>query len=74
MTSGGADGGCAPDGVFCSPDDQGCDGGVPPQVAGAFYRHTFQAAGDYPYFSQPGCQQGMTGVVHVVQPPADGGP
>lgn len=67
------DGGpCSPDGVFCSPNDQGCDGGVPPQAAGSFYHRTFQAVGDFPYFSQPGCQQGMTGVVHVLPPP-DGG-
>jgi plastocyanin len=69
---GSPDGGCVPDGVFCSPNDQNCDGGVPPQVAGSFYQRTFQDAGDYPYFSQPGCLQGMTGVVHV-QPPPDGG-
>jgi plastocyanin len=69
---GSPDGGCVPDGVFCSPNDLNCDGGVPPQAAGAFYQRTFQAVGDYPYFSQPGCPQGMTGVVHVQAPP-DGG-
>ncbi len=62
---GSPDAGCVPDGVFCSPNDQNCTGAVPPQVAGSFYQRTFQAAGHYPYFSQPGCQQGMTGVVHV---------
>ncbi len=65
------DAGCVPDGVFCSPNDQNCDGGVPPQAAGSFYQRTFQDAGAYPYFSQPGCQQGMTGVVQVTPP--DGG-
>lgn len=67
----GPDGGCVPDGVFCSPADQDCAGVVPPQAAGSFYQRTFPAAGDYPYFSQPGCLQGMAGVVHVA--PADGG-
>jgi plastocyanin len=80
---GAPDGGCIPDGVFCSPNDQSCDGGVPPQAAGSFYQRTFQTVGDYPYFSQPGCVQGMTGVVHVLETPppdagvdggADGGP
>ncbi|HEY6106443.1 MAG TPA: hypothetical protein VIV59_10700 [Anaeromyxobacteraceae bacterium] len=69
---GSPDGGCVPDGGFCSPSDQNCTGAVPPQAAGSFYRRTFQAVGDYPYFSQPGCLQGMTGVVHVTVP--DGGP
>lgn len=66
------DGGCVPSGVFCSPSDLGCAGAVPPQMAGSFYQHGFPDGGDYPYFSQPGCPQGMTGVVHVVPP--DGGP
>ncbi len=70
ISGGGPDGGCAPDGVFCSPDDLNCTGAVPPQPAGSYYRHSFPDAGDYPYFSQPGCQQGMAGVVHVT----DGGP
>ncbi|HEU4382862.1 MAG TPA: hypothetical protein VFR85_05085 [Anaeromyxobacteraceae bacterium] len=77
ISGGRPDGGtpedCLPDGVFCSPGDQGCDGGVPPQPAGTFYQRTFVTVGDYPYFSQPGCLQGMSGVVHVHQPPADGG-
>lgn len=76
ISGGSPDAGCLPDGIFCSPADQGCDGGVPPQAAGSFYQRTFPAAGDYPYFSQPGCGQGMTGVVHVVPPDGgvDGGP
>ncbi len=73
VVSGGGtpDAGCVPDGVFCSPNDQNCVGAVPPQAAGSFYQRTFQDAGDYPYFSQPGCLQGMTGVVQVTPP--DGG-
>ncbi len=79
------DAGCVADGVFCSPNDQNCDGGVPPQAVGSFYPHTFLDGGDYPYFSQPcllpdGGALGMTGVVHVTVPDggtdggADGGP
>ncbi len=71
VVSGGSDGGCVADGVFCSPSDQGCDGGIPPQPTGSIYQHTFQSAGDYPYFSLPGCDGGMTGTVHVL--PFDGG-
>lgn len=71
VISGGADGGCVADGLFCSPADVGCTGPVPPQAAGSFYLRTFTAAGDYPYFSEPGCAQGMRGTVHVVV--ADGG-
>jgi plastocyanin len=70
------DAGCVPDGVFCSPNDQNCAdaGAVPPQAAGSFYQRTFQTVGDYPYFSQHGCPQGMTGVVHVLEaPPPDAG-
>lgn len=78
VVSGGGspDGGCVPDGVFCSPADQNCDAGVAPQRAGSFYQRTFQDAGQYAYFSQPGCLQGMTGMVHVVEAPdgGDGGP
>jgi len=76
VVSGGGspDGGCVPDGVFCSPGDQNCAGPVPPQGAGSFYRRTFQDAGDYPYFSQPGCLQGMTGVVHVLDGGVAAGP
>ncbi len=80
ISGGSPDGGCVPDGVFCSPNDQNCDGGVPPQAVGSFYQRTFPDGGDYPYFSQPGCLQGMTGVVHVTVPDggtdggADGGP
>jgi len=72
VSGSGPDAGCVPDGVFCSPNDQNCAGAVPPQVAGSFYQRTFQSVGDHPYFSQPGCQQGMAGVVHVVEAP-DGG-
>jgi plastocyanin len=73
VVSGGGtpDAGCVPDDVFCSPADQNCTGAVPPQAAGSIYQRTFQAVGDYPYFSQPGCLQGMTGTVHVT--PSDGG-
>jgi plastocyanin len=73
VVSGGGtpDAGCVADGVFCSPNDQNCAGAVPPQAAGSFYQRTFQDAGAYPYFSQPGCLQGMTGVVQVTPP--DGG-
>lgn len=76
VIDGGPDAGCLADGVFCSPNDQNCDGGVPPQPAGAFYQRTFLDGGDYGYFSQPGCTQGMTGVVHVTVPDGgvDGGP
>ena len=76
ISGGPADGGCTPDGGFCSPNDQNCTGAVPPQVAGSFYQRTFQATGDYAYFSQPGCAQGMAGVVHVQVPDGgtDGGP
>ena len=73
ISGSGPDGGCVADGVFCSPDDQGCTGSVPPQVAGSYYQRTFPDAGDYPYFSQPGCPQGMAGVVHVQEGPPDGG-
>ena len=72
----GPDAGCVPDGVFCSPNDQNCAdaGAVPPQVAGSFYQRTFEAVGDYPYFSQHGCPQGMIGIVHVLEaPPPDAG-
>lgn len=71
ISRGAPDAGCVSDGVFCSPNDQSCDGGVPPQVAGSFYQRTFLDGGDYSYFSQPGCDGGMTGVVHVTVP--DGG-
>lgn len=75
VVSGGGspDAGCVPDGLFCSPADQNCTGAVPPQVAGSFYQHTFASQGDYAYFSNPGCLQGMTGVVHVTALPPDGG-
>lgn len=77
IPGGAPDGGClaVPDGVFCSPDDQSCDGGVPPQVVGSFYQRTFLDGGDYTYFNQP-CIEGMTGVVHVIVPDGgvDGGP
>ena len=73
ISGGSAVAGCLPDGLFCSPNDQSCDGGVPPQATGTFYQRTFLDGGDYPYFSQPGCLQGMTGVVHVTELP-DGGP
>lgn len=71
----GPDAGCVPDGVFCSPSDQNCDGGVPLQMAGSLYQRTFLDGGDYSYFSQPGCDGGMTGLVHVTVPDggADGG-
>jgi len=54
----------APDGLFCSPDDQDCSAN-PTSSAGSVYEHTFSVAGVYPYFCRPHGFFGMTGSVTV---------
>src|SRR5262249_13928971 len=55
---------CIADNRFCSPNDTGC-AGTGSSGAGAVYTHTFNTAGNFPYFCSPHCFSGMTGTVIV---------
>jgi plastocyanin len=65
VTSGTVSGGVqSPDGLFCSPSDQGCDA-QPASNAGAIYDHTFPTPGTYHYYCSPHAALGMVGTITV---------
>jgi len=53
------------DDKFCSPTNANCAAGTL-SSAGAIYRHTFAAPGEYPYFCVAHFSEGMTGMINVV--------
>jgi plastocyanin len=53
-----------PDGKFCSPSDTNC-GTIQLSNMGATYQHTFDTAGNFPYFCAPHGTLGMTGMIQV---------
>lgn len=55
-----------PAGTFCSPNDTNCNNPamVPTSAAGATYKHTFNAKGEFPYYCFPH-MAAMTGTVKV---------
>ena len=55
---------CVADDQFCSPNDSNC-AATPLSSNGSTYRHTFTAAGMYPYFCSQHCGFGMVGTVMV---------
>src|SRR5499433_2217270 len=55
---------CAANNTFCSPSDSNCAlAGT--SGTGSVYSHTFNTAGNFPYFCSPHCFSGMTGEVIV---------
>lgn len=52
------------DGIFCSPNDASCSS-ARTSDRGTTYEHTFDAAGDFPYFCRPHRSNGMTATVRV---------
>ena len=54
-----------PDGKFCSPSDTNCDN-PPLGNTGATYQHTFNTAGNFPYYCMPHGTLGMTGMIQVM--------
>jgi plastocyanin len=53
-----------PDGTFCSPSDTNCST-IQLSNMGATYEHTFNTAGNFPYFCAPHGTLGMTGTIQV---------
>ena len=55
---------CIPDNGFCWPNNANC-GNNGSATAGTVYTHTFNTAGNFPYFCGPHCFSNMTGTVVV---------